>query len=171
VKRKKKSAAGQTRRGPASSAAAARLLEAGELAEAETHCREILDEDPDDADALHVLGVVAQRSGHADAAEALLGRAAELRPDEARFHFGLGAFHAERRELGEAAECYRRGLRLSGGDVGARHALAQVLARMGDLQGSLGEYREPLLLAAPAAAAPTSLSSALLSPIVLIDGT
>jgi predicted Zn-dependent protease len=64
--------------------------QANRLDEAEQLYRAVLSADPDQADALHLLGVVAhQRGQHAQAVE-LIGQAVRLRPETAAFHLNLG---------------------------------------------------------------------------------
>ena len=56
---------------------------AGRLAEAERQYREILAREPEHADSLHLLGVLALQAGDLGAALTLVERAAALRPDAA----------------------------------------------------------------------------------------
>jgi Flp pilus assembly protein TadD len=68
---------------------------AGRLAEAEAAYRRVLAAQPDNPDALHLLGVIATQVGRAEAGLPLLRRAVQLLPDVAEFHLHLGqALHA-----------------------------------------------------------------------------
>src|ERR1700739_963366 len=62
-------------RGPRLFAAGLAHHQAGRLAQAETHYRETLALQPDYADALHLLGVIASQVGRHDVAVDLIGRA------------------------------------------------------------------------------------------------
>ena len=62
----------------------------GRLTEAEAICRSLLDADPKDADALQLLGGIAQQSGNADDAAELYQRAITARPGFAKAHSNLG---------------------------------------------------------------------------------
>src|SRR4051812_34850404 len=53
---------------------------AGRLAEAELIYRQILEQDADQPDALHLLGLIAHQVGRSDVAEPLIRRAIELAP-------------------------------------------------------------------------------------------
>ena len=53
---------------------------AGRLAEAERLYRQILSQQPGHADALHLLGVIAQQVGQYDVAVELIGRAVAVQP-------------------------------------------------------------------------------------------
>src|SRR4051794_10201089 len=77
--------------------ASARLLrkgleshQAGEMNDAKGAYRAVLEQDPDNPDALHLLGIVARRSGDPSTAVALIGRAVALRPTQPESQFNLG---------------------------------------------------------------------------------
>ena len=60
--------------------------QAGRLAEAEALYRKVLAQLPGNGDALHLLGVIALQTGGLDAALELIGKALEIRPNDAVFH-------------------------------------------------------------------------------------
>jgi tetratricopeptide (TPR) repeat protein len=68
---------------------AERLQGQGKLTEAEHWLRQILQQDPNHAPALQLLGVVAYQAGNLPAAAELLQRAIDLRPNTAIFHANL----------------------------------------------------------------------------------
>ena len=69
--------------------AAMSLHQAGNLAQAATLYQTILVSEPDNAEAMHLLGVLHHQQGaHARAIE-LMGRAVALRPNAASFHANL----------------------------------------------------------------------------------
>jgi cytochrome c-type biogenesis protein CcmH/NrfG len=61
--------------------------QSGRPAEAEAGYRRVLAAQPDNADALHLLGVLATQHGHAAAALPLLQRACQLLPGRRSFTF------------------------------------------------------------------------------------
>ena len=63
---------------------------AGRLAEAERGYREILRSEPEHADSLHLLGVIALQNGDFTSALSLVQRAVGLRPDAAVCRNNLG---------------------------------------------------------------------------------
>ncbi len=81
--------------------------QAGRLNEAEAICRQLLTHDPNNAPALHLLGVIAKLTGNDDAALELLGRSVAVAPndpfaqsnlgnllrDKGRFDLALAAYH------------------------------------------------------------------------------
>ncbi|MDP6352307.1 MAG: tetratricopeptide repeat protein [Alphaproteobacteria bacterium] len=96
--------------------AAPRLAEAiahhraGRAAEADRLYRDVLAAEPEQVDALNLLGVLAhQRGDHAGAA-ALIERAIELRPGVADFHNNLGEALRGLGRIDDAARQYRRAL-------------------------------------------------------------
>jgi Flp pilus assembly protein TadD len=60
------------------------------LAEAEAIYRQVLVTDPSHADALHMLGVLANQLGRADVAADLIQRAIQLESGRAIYHNNLG---------------------------------------------------------------------------------
>jgi Tfp pilus assembly protein PilF len=76
---------------PASLETATQHHRAGRLSDAEAGCRAVLARDPNDADALHLLGVVAHESGrHADAI-VLISRAIAIQGEAPAYHCDLAA--------------------------------------------------------------------------------
>src|SRR5262249_32307706 len=71
-------------------AGALRCFQEGRLHEAEGLCRQVLQGEPANADALHLLGVLAHRAGEHGAAVALLRQAVAARPGDGEFHYNLG---------------------------------------------------------------------------------
>jgi Flp pilus assembly protein TadD len=95
--------------------AAIALHSAGKLAEAEAQYRALLGREPNNVDALHLLGVLASQCGKQEQAIALINRAIAGRPQEAAFYANLGeAFRALGR-LDPAIAQYRRAIELQPG--------------------------------------------------------
>src|SRR5580765_7993831 len=84
---------------------------AGQLQQAEQIYRQVLQRVPNHADALHLLGVVAQQVGQSAAAIDLIRRAVAISPGLALYHSNL-------------AEAYRRAGRLDEAEASCRQALA-----------------------------------------------
>lgn len=70
--------------------AAIRLHEGGDLAGAERRYRALLGADPRDADATHLLGLIAHQRGEHALAVAEIGAAIALKADKPVYHFNLG---------------------------------------------------------------------------------
>lgn len=80
----------------------------GRLDQAEAIYRAVLQVDPDNADALHLSGVVATARGDLDRAVALLGRAVERAPALVDAHMNLGRALRQQRRFGDAAASFGR---------------------------------------------------------------
>ncbi len=86
---------------------------AGELREAELQYRQILKTDPHRAEAWHLLGLVAQATGHLAQAEEFITRALKLGSHQASiYHNNLGTTLASAGRVPEAIQEYRKALRL-----------------------------------------------------------
>jgi tetratricopeptide (TPR) repeat protein len=75
-----------------------RLHRAGELTQAAWLCETILSRDPEEVDAVQLLGVLRQQQGRFAEAVELCGKAVALRPGEASNHSNLAEAH---RALGQ----------------------------------------------------------------------
>ena len=119
---------------------------AGRLAEAEALYRQILAVQPNHADSLHLLGVIAgQRDDNATAVQ-WIGRAIAITPNAAIYHNNLGAFYRRLGKMDEAMAAYRKAVDLQPDYADARYNLANALRDTGQVEQSIGEYREAVRL-------------------------
>lgn len=81
---------------------AALLFQQGALQQARAVLAAILKADPRQAEALHLLGLLALKQGKPAEAESLLARAVKLAPQVAEFHNSLGVALRKQDKLGEA---------------------------------------------------------------------
>src|SRR4029077_13709725 len=97
-------------------ATAAAAYEAGGFDEAERICIAVLDRDPDEFDAMRLLGLLQHRAGRRTAALASYDRALALRPDHAETLNNRGNVLTDLKHLAEqfAEAHYNRGLLLKG---------------------------------------------------------
>src|ERR1700722_13418068 len=86
--------------------------QAGNLPQAEQLYRQILQADPQNADALHLLGVIACQVGRSDVGVDYIRQALRFRPDFPRAVSNLGNALRDLGKLDEAASSYRETLRL-----------------------------------------------------------
>ena len=84
----------------------------GRLQAAEQIYRQILQVEPNNPDALHLLGLLACMVGKPDIGIDYMRRALEQNSGNAHAHYNLGTALKEQGELDEAAACYRRALAL-----------------------------------------------------------
>ena len=101
----------------------------GQLDNAETLYQQVLAQDPQQADALHLLGVLhAQRRDFARAHD-LIWQAITVNPDEAMFHNNLANVCVERGLLAEAEPLYVRAIELDSGRIDALSNLGLLMSR------------------------------------------
>jgi predicted O-linked N-acetylglucosamine transferase (SPINDLY family) len=119
---------------------------AGRLAEAERGYRAILQRQPQHADSLNLLGVIALQSGNLESALALVQRAVMLRPDAAPCRNNLGQVLERLGRDDEAAHCYEASIELDPGYAEAYNNLGLVRARQDRLADADALYRKAIEL-------------------------
>ncbi len=142
-------------------AIAMRHHQAGRLPEAERLYHEILRLDPHNADAMHLLGVIAHQVHKQEAAIDLIGRAIAVRPGIAAYHSNLGNALREHGKLDEAVACYRRALQIKPDYPEACSNLGNALQEQGKLDEAVACYRRALHIKPDYAEAHNNLGNAL----------
>ncbi len=117
------------------------------FAEAEGLYRTILEAVPDQADALHFLGVLNHELGRSADGIELIERALAVVPDDADMHNNLGNVLSECDRLEAAEGAYRAAIALRPDHVDSHNNLGIVLKEQGRLDESLATYRHALGLA------------------------
>ena len=120
--------------------------QAGRLQLAEQIYRQILAVEPNNADALHLLGVVGHQTNEHATAVQCIRRAIGLRGAEPAFHNNLGEAYLALQRLPEAIACYRRALELKPDYADARNNLGAALKQHGNLDEAIACYRRALEL-------------------------
>lgn len=110
---------------------ARQAFNAGDAATAERLCQALLRTNRADADALHILGVIAASRHDDAAATAHLGRCVVLAPRNALFHNDLARVHALAGRYEQALTHLERAAQLQPGEVRTQTDLADVLERSG----------------------------------------
>ena len=103
-----------------------RLMQAGQLAQAEQCGRSALALDQGHADSLHLMGVLAVAARQYDLAIEWFAMAIRQNPDVADYFSNLGMALQRKDRLDEAIRCYDRALQLNTGQV-------QIWLRMGEI--------------------------------------
>lgn len=134
---------------------------AGRLGDAEKLCRAVLAKDERDAAALHLLGLIALRTGHPREAAQLIASAAEIEPDELRYLNSLTLAHVARSNVADAFAAVRRALALSPADPEALTNLGNLHATRGELDQAIGVFRRALAASPGHANAHLNLGSTL----------
>jgi predicted O-linked N-acetylglucosamine transferase (SPINDLY family) len=127
-------------------AAALEHHRAGRLAEAERGYRDILQRQPQHADSLNLLGVIALQTGNLEAAFTLVQRAVALRPDAAVCRNNLGQILERLGRDDEAIRCYEAALALDAGYAEAHNNLGLALARRDRLAEADAHYEQAIAL-------------------------
>ncbi|CAN2042389.1 protein O-GlcNAc transferase [Candidatus Magnetomoraceae bacterium gMMP-15] len=133
--------------------AAVRHHKTGHLKEAEIIYNQILADKPDDANALHLLGVFAYDCGKNDLAVSLIQKAISYEPCTAIFHYNLGlAFQAQNR-FEDALKHFQKALDLKPDYAEARENLAIAhnnfgikLKKQKKIEDALKHYQKALKL-------------------------
>lgn len=118
---------------------------AGRLAEAEYVCRQVVESDPLNAAALHLLGVLAHQAGRGEAV-ALIGRAVALEPRNAEFHYNLGVALQRQGQLDQAAASYTQALAIQPDRADAHNNLGHIRLLQGRLDDALACLEQALRL-------------------------
>lgn len=103
----------------------------GKLAEAEAIYWKIVEADPQHADALHLLGVIASQQGKHDRAVQFMEKALQLQPSNPAFHSNLGEAYRLQGRLAEAVDQCRQALFLQPDYVEALNNLGLALHALG----------------------------------------
>ena len=119
--------------------------QAGRLAQAETLYRETLALQPDHADALHLLGVLASQVGQHEVAVDLIERAIAHDRTNPRYHSNLGLALASLRRFEEATKSYDRALSLRPDDAEVHYNRGNALLAQGRLPDAVAAYEWALL--------------------------
>jgi|SRR5579883_1620313 len=139
----------------------AELHRAGRLAEAEALYRAVLAQEPRNADALHLLGLIAGAAGQTDAAVALIREAIRVMPSLAPALYNLGRLLQNRGELADAEACYRRALAYQPENADAYNNLGGVLQAQGRDEEALSCYASALRVRPESAEALSNMGMAL----------
>ncbi|HYD69969.1 tetratricopeptide repeat protein [Azospirillum sp.] len=135
--------------------------QAGRLHDAEAGYRAVLQAQPRNADALHLLGVLALQVGQPIAAVELIGRAIQNAGTVADYHDNFGSALAAAGRHQEAVEAHGRAVRLKPDFAQARFNLGNALQALGDAGRATGAFLGALALRPDYAKAWYNLGNAL----------
>ena len=106
---------------------------AGDLSRAEQLCAKVLEEEPDHAEALYLLGEMEAVRGNGELAIGLIRRAISVDDSQPQFHYALGCVLGAAGDRHGAEESYRRTLALDPSNQGAHVNLGCMLQAQGEL--------------------------------------
>ncbi|TWT34802.1 tetratricopeptide repeat-containing sulfotransferase family protein [Blastopirellula retiformator] len=110
--------------------AALELHQAGDLASAERAYRQILQDVPTDANALHLLGLNLHEQGRSQEGLVLVKQAVDLKPSVGVLHNSLGVLQMALGDLQSAESSFRKAASLDSGCVEAKRNLAAISERL-----------------------------------------
>ena len=119
---------------------------AGRLSEAETIYQQILQTDPDQPVALHLLGVIAHQVGKNDVAVDLINKALVMKPDYAEALNNLGSVFKAMGMVDDAETSCRKALTIMPDFAEAHNNLGLALQGKGRLEEAVASYRKALAL-------------------------
>ena len=113
----------------------------GQLDEAALIYREILAAQPDQPDALHLLGVVAHQQGDNVRALDWIGRAIARNPRAAAYHANLAEVYRALGQLDRAVASGRTALQLQPNDADTANNLGNALLEQGQVDAAAEHFR------------------------------
>jgi tetratricopeptide (TPR) repeat protein len=140
---------------------AVRYHQNGHLEQAARIYQDILRRQPDHAEALHLLGVVALQQGDPARAVELIGRAVAVNPSAAAFHANLAEAYRALGQPERAAGCCQVALRLQPEYPEAANNLGLAWLALGKLDAAVAQFREALRLRPGVAMMHNNLGNAL----------
>jgi predicted O-linked N-acetylglucosamine transferase (SPINDLY family) len=140
---------------------AVRHHQEGRLAEAEAGYRRVLAVEPDNADALNMLGIVALQSGRGDAAVEMIRQAIAKNAMNPAYFYNLGIALRAQGKLSEAVATARQAVGLKPDMAEAHFSLASFLHEEGKLEEAIAAYRQTIRFRPELAQAHCNLGDAL----------
>ena len=120
----------------------------------------ILEQDPGNVDAIHLLGVLANQGNRPDVAVEFIARAIRSRPDAPVFHYNYADALVKLGRLEDAAASYAEATRLNGDYFEAWNNLSSVLVQLGRFEEAVEAGNEAYELADDPSAPLNNLGSA-----------
>lgn len=133
----------------------------GHLDQAARGYQEVLAWQPDNADALHLLGVVDLQQGNISQAISRIGRAITIKDSVPEFHTNLAEACRRARQYYHAAECCRTALLLRPQHAQAANTLGLILLDQGQVADAAAQFRSAVEVEPSWALAHNNLGNAL----------
>lgn len=136
---------------------------AGRLTEADGICTQILQAEPNQPDALHLLGIIAYHVSKIDIAIELITKALTIKPKYAEAHNSLGNVLREQGKLNEAVAAYKLALNIQPNYTVAHNNLGLSFQDLGQMEEAVASYRAAIKINPDYAKAHFNLGFALLA--------
>jgi tetratricopeptide (TPR) repeat protein len=118
----------------------------GQLQKAAQVYRKVLETNPNNSTALHLLGVVADQSGETNKAIDLMKRSLRINPNDPACHCNLGLALHNGGEPEEAIACYQKSIQLKSDFVEAHNNMGYSLELLGRFDGAISCYKRAIQL-------------------------
>ncbi len=135
--------------------------QAGDFSGAEDAYRQVLQLEPDNPDALHLLGLLAHQSGRHQPAADLMDRAIRANPANPHFYNNCGEAYRAQGKYDAALARYRKALALDRDYPEAHNNLGVTLEHQGKVDQAVAHYRRALAVKPDYAEAHNNLGSML----------
>ena len=119
---------------------------AGQLGQAEAIYRQVLEREPNNPNALHLLGMLAHQTGHHEAAVALISQAIGINPSASQYHNNLGEVCRAMGRFNEAVACYARAISLKPDYAEAHFNLGNALRDAGRTEEAIAAFGKAIEL-------------------------
>jgi len=123
---------------------AVKAHQSGNISQAEVLYRKILQVDPENANSLHLLGLIAHQTRNNQESIDLISRAIANSPRIANFHFNLAVVLQEENRLRDACKAYEKAIELHPVYPEAYENLGVALHDLGDYSQAMDAYRAAL---------------------------
>ena len=121
---------------------AVQALQQRDFETAVKQCRAFLQDQPDNFDGLHLLGIALCEAGQIDQGRQAIEQAVGLNPRNPEPHYNLGNIWLARAELEPAEDCFRRAIELAPGHFSAWNNLGSVLTDSGQSELAIAAYEQ-----------------------------
>jgi predicted O-linked N-acetylglucosamine transferase (SPINDLY family) len=143
-------------------AIALQFYQTGNLSQAESICHQILPLQPDNVEALQLLGVMADQLGKLKEAILYYQQLIILRPDQVETYYYLGGALDQQGQLEEAIAYYQQALALKPDYAEVHYDLGTAFKQQGNLSAAIKHYQQALALNPNDAETHANLANALL---------
>ena len=142
-------------------ALAVQYHQAGDLLKAESIYQQILQSDPNQPIALHLLGLISYQAGKNNIAINLINKAIAINPDYAEAHCNLGNALQGLGKLDEAVESFRKAVSIKPDYAEAHSNLGNVLQECGEIDDAVASYKKAITIEPDHAGLHNNLGNAL----------
>jgi protein O-GlcNAc transferase len=122
------------------------FCKAGQWSKAEQVCRSLLKAQPDNFEALNLMGIIASQTQRNREAAELIMRAISIRPDQPVAHHTLGNVLLSLQRPAEALDSIERALQLNPNDAGAYNDRGNALRNLNRFEAALDSYERALAI-------------------------